>query len=768
MTRSQPSLLQGKDLASVLARFGSLCWKHAATVILIWALMTLIAGLAASTLSERLLSGSGDIKGSVSLEVDRALKSGFASGDAQSLILLVRSTSLDRHPGELVALLKKLKRGLTANPLVGRATDERESLDRRLLPRAGTGHLILITLDTKDVLATEQEVPKLRAAVTPILEAAKKQHQDMDWAMTGRAALTHDLNSFNAEDTARSEKRALPLTLIILVFAFGSLVSALLPLLLALATRTFALGLIFLLAGSMEISNLVQSIVTMLAIALGIDYSLFLIHRYRRETARISVDFPEIVGTAREAWALRGAMAQSGVAILYSGATVAIGMGALLFTPLMQTRSIGIGGLCAVLVSLVASLTLVPAFLRLLGPHLLQWPASLSRRMNGRRSHRLWEGWAGMIMRRPMIAIAASLTLLLAMAAPGLHTRFGFPESEFLPAELEYSRGLEMLAGMGLKGLVSPIHVVVSATRKGPALAPQRLPAFSHFISRIEGDRRVRLVLGPVSSTPEPRGAAAARSSGAPGADSIRSPFLSNDGRRLLLRIIPSDHATLAELRNLAEAIPTWPTAEGLRAQVGGQAQYYNDFDVGMRASYPLTIGLVLGMSGVTLLLLFQAPLASVKAILLNLLSVAAGYGMVVLVFQLGYGSEWFGVSAPTLVVPITVPLVIFCILFGLSMDYEIFLLSRVRTIFLEGRSNTYSVREALAETGSVITSAALIMVAVFGAFAFARIVIIQMIGLGLAVAVLVDATVIRSVLGPALMQVAGRWNWWPLQVRPG
>jgi RND superfamily putative drug exporter len=198
--------------------------------------------------------------------------------------------------------------------------------------------------------------------------------------------------------------------------------------------------------------------------------------------------------------------------------------------------------------------------------------------------------------------------------------------------------------------------------------------------------------------------------------------------------------------------------------QVGGQAQYYHDVDHAVRASYPLTFALVLGFSALALLLFFRAPLASAKALLLNLLSVAAGYGVVVLVFQIGYGAELFGLPTGTGAVPVTVPLVIFCILFGLSMDYEIFLISRVRAIFIETGDTDTSIREALADTGSVITSAALIMVVVFGAFAFARVFMVQMIGLGLAVAVLVDATVIRSILGPALMQVAGRWNWWPLR----
>jgi RND superfamily putative drug exporter len=204
-----------------------------------------------------------------------------------------------------------------------------------------------------------------------------------------------------------------------------------------------------------------------------------------------------------------------------------------------------------------------------------------------------------------------------------------------------------------------------------------------------------------------------------------------------------------------------------LSVTVGGQAQYFNDFDLAVADSYPLAVGLVLAMSAIALLLVFRAPLAAAKALVLNLLSVAAGYGVVVLVFQLGVGAALFGVAEPTGVVPITVPLVMFCVLFGLSMDYEIFLLSRMRSLFAESRDNEASVKGALADTGSVITSAALIMVAVFGAFAFARLIIVQMLGLGLAIAVLVDAVVIRSVLGPALMKLAGRWNWWPALPEP-
>ena len=750
-------------LASALADLGSLCWKRSKTVLLLWVAAVVMAGPMVGRLPERLLSGSGEIAGSASFKVDRHLREDFGGGNAQSLILTFRLTAGVISPAELQSLLSDLAEVLEAQGSVATLTNEFQLPDG-LRPKPGGGHLILIDLDTPDVLATEQQVPMIRAAIAPVFEAASRSHAEIDWAITGRAALTYDINRFNADDSARAEIRALPVTLVILIFAFGSIVAALVPLALAVVTRTIALGAVFLIAGSFEVSNLIIGIVTMLALALGIDYSLFIIHRFRLELKRLERAAVKDVRPNEER-AMRSAMAESGTAVVYSAATVAIGMGALLVTPLMQTRSIGLGGMAAVSLALLAALTLLPAFIHLLGRRILDWPPFLARLMNGDRSRRLWQSWSDGVIRRPLAAIAASLALICILAAPALHTRFGIPESEFLPKELEYSRGLDMLEDMALQGIISPIEVVLRDTTGDRALTPERAPELARFVSRLEQDNRVRLVLGPVPSA-VPAAAPSSMNEAMGGALS-RSAFVSERGDLLLFRIIPSSGSTLADLQDLATQIPGWLDVEGLAASVGGQAQYYNDFDRAVGEAYPLTIALVLGVSVIALLVFFRAPLAAAKAILLNLLSVAAGYGVVVLVFQLGHGAELFGMPGGTGVVPITVPLVIFCILFGLSMDYEIFLLSRVRTNFLATRDTKRSISEALADTGSVITSAALVMVAVFGAFAFSRVFIAQMIGLGLAVAVLVDATIIRSMLGPALMQVAGRWNWWPADSLP-
>ena len=285
-------------------------------------------------------------------------------------------------------------------------------------------------------------------------------------------------------------------------------------------------------------------------------------------------------------------------------------------------------------------------------------------------------------------------------------------------------------------------------------ITAENIAGLRNLRAEIEADPRIAQVSGPRLSI---------RPALMPFPMSAMEKLQSEEGDKILFRAIPSNDTSLFELRQLIGEIPAWNTLSGVTVETGGQAQFLNDFDDGVTASYGPVVITVLLATGLALLVMLGAPLASFKALVLNLLSVAAGYGMVVFVFQLGYGAQFFGVAGATELIPSSVPVVIFAVLFGLSMDYEIFLVSRMTALYLQCGDNDRSIVEALADTGSVISSAALIMALVFGAFAFSQIVIVQMIGLGLAVAILVDALIIRAVLGPALMTIAGAWNWWPL-----
>ncbi len=749
-----------------LARLSRFCARHALAVLAAWSLAVALASVGATRLPALLFSGSGDIPDSPSLRIDHLLRVEFADPYAQLLVLALRSAALDRDPGAAATLDAALAARLRASPLVERVAVDEEIPDRRMLPLPGTGHVALISLKAADIREAEQAIPRLRAAVEPLLRTAKTRDPDLQWATTGRAALTYDLNRFNAEDTTRAEVRALPLTLLILILAFGSLVAAGVPLVMGLASTTLTLGLVFLVAQSVILSNLVQNVASMVGLAVGIDYSLFVIHRYRQELQRLSVQQPAADPFQRQQMALEEAMATAGATVVVSGVAVLIGMCGLLLTPLMETRSLGFGGCVVVAMAVLACLTLLPALLTLLGPTLLEWPAILSRELRGERARQRWGQWADAVMRYPATGAIASLAALLLLAWPGLQTRFGFPEAAFLPTELEFTRGMELLRAMNLKGLLSPLTIVLTDTTGHPALSAQRVPALLAFSARLRRDKRVAFAQGPVDLADDWPAARYEALYADVDAAFATVPYLrgfvSHDQKRILVQVFPTRDCTLEDTKALARAIPAWMHIPGMRIDLGGQPVYYNDFDVAMKAAYGRSIGFVLFITCLVLLLVFRAPLVAVKALALNALSVLAGYGVVVWIFQEGHGSAWLGVSAPTGVVPLTIPLLIFCILFGLSMDYEVFLLSRARAAFERTGDNTASVREALADTGSVITSAALIMVAVFGAFAFARVVLVQMLGVGLAAAVLVDATVIRCLLGPALMRVAGVWNWWP------
>ena len=745
---------------------GGFCARHAWAVVIAWVVAFAFGLIGARGLPPLLFGGASVIADSESLKVDTLLRSEFAHAHGEVLVLALRSHSLDREPEALAALFHSLKLRWMESGFVTEVVLGENLTDRRMLPMNGTGHIAIISLKATKVRDAEEAIPVVRADAEPLLRTVRMRHPDLAWAITGRSALTYDVNRFNADDTTRAELRALPLILIVLILAFGSLFAAGVPLVLALVCTTLTLGLVFLAAQLLVLSDLVQNVASMIGLAVSVDYSLFIIHRYRQELRRLETDHPAGVQAELRRMALEESMATAGSAVFSSGLAVLIGMVGLLFTPLLDPRSLGLGGCFVVTVAVLSSLTLLPALISLAGA-MLEWPSFVSQRLQGERSRQRWRAWADAVMRFPVAAAAISLAILLLMAWPGIHSRFGFPEGRFLPDELEFARGLELLRSMKLDGLLSPVHILLTDISGGHALTTERVPDLLAFSARLRRDPRVAMLQGPVDLTDNlpdilyeflyaDVDAALARR------PLVRDYFVSRDQTRMLLLVMPRSESTLEDTKALARAIPAWMQIPGLRIELGGQPAYYNDFDSTLKEAYGRSIGFVLVVTAVVLLFVFRAPLVAFKALLLNGLSVLAGCGMVVYVFQLGHGSQWLGVPAPTGVVPLTFPLLIFCLLFGLSMDYEVLLLSRVREAYLRTGDNAASVREGLAETGSVITSAALIMVAVFGAFAFSQVVIVQMLGFGLAVAVLVDATVIRILLGPALMQMAGRWNWWP------
>jgi RND superfamily putative drug exporter len=604
-------------------------------------------------------------------------------------------------------------------------------------------------------------VTRFREAVNRSLARVPHRDDYRAW-VTGRSPLDLDVRIVSTEDSRRLEARLLPLTLIILVLAFGALVAAVLPLLVGFLAVTISLSLIGLLAHYTPMSVFVLNLTTMIGLGVGIDYSLLMVTRFREELTR---------GHRRREAAAR-TIHTAGRAVLTSGLTVLVGFGALILTPLVETKSVGMAGLIVVGVAVLLSTTLLPALLALIGRE-IDRPRWLARRLTWYHSPRGWEKWARTLARRPGMALLLGGSAVAILTAPLFWIRIGLPARHWWPANTEAGEGVEQLSKIGVSGYLFPIRVLVEFPPGQPATQLTSLRALRRLSDTLRADPRVRDVRSLVDLE---RGQSllgySLLYSDLPAArfkyhDALDA-YLSRDQQTALLDVIPQDSTSLTTEMDLVARVREIAAGRGIRQlagshiAIGGYVAASVDFQAALLQRFPLIILLVLGVTGVMLALAFRSVLVPLKAVIMNSLSVSATFGLIVLVFQHGVGARAFGLDGATGAIFVAVPVLVFAVVFGLSMDYEVFLLSRIKEAFDRTGRNTEATMEGVGATASVITSAALIMIVVFGAFAFARVLMVQFLGFGLAIAVLLDATVIRMVLVPAFMHLAGRWNWWP------
>lgn len=529
-----------------------------------------------------------------------------------------------------------------------------------------------------------------------------------------------------ADSDLRAELRVgVPAAVLVLLLVFGSVVAASLPLLVAAVSIAVALALVVLVAQFTPVYFLVVNMVLMMGLAVGIDYALFLLVRYREE---------RLAGAPVLA-AVESSGASAGHAVLFSGATVVVALAGLLLVPTSVFRGLAAGAIAVVLVAVLASLTLLPALLHLLGDRVDSGRLPLPRH---------WGDGQGMAartaraaVRRPWLTLLVSVGLLGLLAAPALQMRIGFAGIETLPPQLETRQAFDRLQSSFRIGSVADAVVVVDTGNGADGAAVdaalqrlrQAMAADQGFIAEHASERR------------------------------------SPDGRLRVLTVpMPGDaegEPALAAIERLRSAlVPHAFAALTVPVMVTGVSAGYLDFFNLTRQYAPLVIGLVLGLSVVLLTWAFRSVVVPLKAAALNLLSVGAAYGALVLVFQHGVGAAWLGFQQVP-IIEAWIPLFLFTVLYGLSMDYHVFLLSRVREHYDRTGDNADAVVQAVGSTAGVITGAALIMVAVFAGFATGQLVMFQQIGFGLAVAVLLDATLVRLLLVPASMTVLGDRNWY-------
>jgi RND superfamily putative drug exporter len=543
-------------------------------------------------------------------------------------------------------------------------------------------------------------------------------------AITGNATWELEAQPVASSDLKRGELIGIPIALVVLVFVFGALVAAGVPFALSLASIIVALAIISLLGQVFSLSVFATNVVTMLGLAVGIDYTLFIMSRFREERAA-GLSVIDAVGRSA---------ATASRAVLFSGITVVLALTGMLMIPFSIFVSMGVGMIIVVLGAVVAALTLLPALLALLGDRVNALPVPFRRPRVASAMTGPWGRMARALMRRPVLPLLLGAAILVALAIPALGLERGESGAADLPEGLLARQGYDMLSEDFSAGLVSPLLLALEGDQQNP----QVQAAIGRLGEAASADGRFQVTGYKTSAA--------------------------GDFGLLELALVgeatgPSaESQTVADLRTVIvpEAVADAP----LTVLVGGGPAQFADMLKIVDSMTPVVFAVVLSLSFVLLLLVFRSLVIAVTAVLMNLLSVGASYGLLTLVFQHGIGAGLFGFQQ-TPRITTWVPLLLFCVLFGLSMDYQVFLLSRVR----EHYDRTGDTREAvvfgISSTAGIITGAALIMVAVFGGMASGQLVMFQQIGFGLGVAIALDATVVRILVMPSTMAVLGRWNWY-------
>jgi RND superfamily putative drug exporter len=710
-----------------------------------------IALLPFSFHSERHLETATRVEGSQAETVRQELATRFRSPFVDRVALVIQGLPpADSADG--AQAVETIENELKNQPGVSGVVSYLDLRDPIFLGRGG-GTFILVGLESTEG-PVEALVPELHKTAASLENQLRGRYPAVKLELTGEIPLNFDIRQTSSGDVRRGESLVVPATLALLVVAFGSIVAAFIPLAIGQLAIATTLAITGFLAQRWHLSILVQNLATMLGLGLGIDYALLMISRFREAVAAGNSGPAASVIAARRA----------GRTLLISASTVAIGFLALLTVPISEIRSIGIAGFLVAAISVLLTNTLVPTVLALLGPRIdlgrVPFRARLDSQHAATTGNR-WRRWGTVIVAHPWVALllAGAPLLLLGWQAGRLDTRV--PTVDWLPQKAESVRALHALDKMNRGGVVESLRMIVEVPNDSITQTDAGWNAINRLSKRLASDPRCFRVISITTVASGNRDSLSGLSR------ETHRTFVSSDGHAAFVEVVPASSVSLRDqvdwvrqLRKIgAPALTGVPDATLL---IGGIPALNADYETIVRKSFLPVTAFVVVITFLALVAGFRSIVAAVKAIALNLLSVGASFGALVLVFQYGHGSRLFGVPGGTGSVFPLVPIVAFAIVFGLSMDYEVFLVARVLEARRSGLSETDAIPEAMAKTAGLITSAAAIMIVVFLAFTFGDFLVVKMIGFTLAVAVLIDATLVRVVIGPALLRLAGDWNWWP------
>ncbi len=738
--------------------------KYRALVLLFWAAVVITAAFGAVRIESVLTGSFGSVENSES-QVVREAMSEFPAQSPDSIVLVMKAGANELSVGDPAFddTMKSIVSSFEKVPQVGRIVTYLDSgvPENQLVSSDGRIALVLVGLNTENLDAAEQVVPLLRDELKTV-----SRPEGMQFFVTGPPAIYYDAVVVGKEDTNRAELIALPITGITLVLAFAALVAAAIPLMIGVISVSVSLAILYILGAYLGVflNTFAQTITTMVGLAVGIDYALLMVARFREALKEnISPDQAAIRATTT-----------AGRTVAFSGFTVAVSLAALLLPDSLILRSMGYAGVITVLVAIAATLTAVPALLSLLGER-VNAPRALHRLLTRpiKQARGIWQRLPRMVLRRPLITVLSVLLILTLLTIPAKDLIPDVPGVEVLPSRVDSQQGAQALEEMGKLGAVNPLQVLIDTGVPGTVFNRDFISSLYDVTKDLETIPRIESIISPTSgsvllnktlyrayySSEE-----AARSG--PIA-TLADSTVSTGGQKVLLTVFPEGQITSSATGELRTAILTRleqePLLNGSKISFGGWAQESAESFAATWDVFPQMIVLILLATFVVLTVAFRSLLMPLKAVVLNAFSVLASFGVLVAVFQYGWGAKLFGVTElpDPMRIDFLIPVLLFAIVFGLSMDYEVFLVSRIRELHEGGLDTEKSTVEAIERTGPIITWAALLMVTVFLAFLSASTLYIKQTGLPLAVAIIVDATLVRIGLVPAFMKLAGKWNWW-------
>ncbi|MDQ4144682.1 MAG: MMPL family transporter [Actinomycetota bacterium] len=695
--------------------------RHPWRTVGVWVgLMVLAIGLSGTMLPGVLTTDAQFTNKPEAVRAADLIEDRLRPDDVNELFILRSKTGTVQDPEVKEGVQTFQQEAMSADDSVKSAFSFYDTDDKSLVSEDGSTLLVPVAFEQPDQNLEDY---------LPVVEELRSSAEDLgfeSWAF-GPITLENDFTTVSEEDMRKAEMFGMATALVVLVIVFGAFVAGLLPIAMGIGSITVALGIVALVGQVFEFSFFVTSMISMMGLAVGIDYSLFIVSRYREErrNGREKLD----------AIAASGATANR--AVFFSGMTVVLALIGMLIVPTTIFRSLAAGSIFVVIVAVAASLTLLPALLALLGDRVNK--GTLPKRFSRKRletaepRHGFWDRVTHGVMRRPVVSLVVGASVLVAASLSYFDINTGFAGVSTLPNDMPSKQAFAVLAEDFPGGLNSPFEVVVD----GDVQSPEVRGALEEMQSLLASNE----MFGPAQVQVNEEGDLAVLSAPV-NADPNSAAVVG------LVDVVRDDYIPQAFGDVDAEVL------------LGGETAFYSDFFDLTDTFTPIVFVFVLGLSFILLMLVFRSIVVPVKAILMNLLSVGAAYGLIVLVFQKGIGADLFGFQQVESI-EAWLPLFLFSVLFGLSMDYHVFLLSRIKEHFDHTKDNAGSVAYGLRTTAGLITGAALIMVAVFAGFAAGDLVMMQQMGFGLAVAVLIDATIVRSVLVPASMKLLGDRNWY-------